>query len=640
MPESPKRLGEFFESYKFTNEERLRLAGLASSGGLPSYILSKYATTTKAYREVFQKKEKIAGFRPGTPAYDKQAIPRIIKRLKETTGGDFKFFWELYRTSAITYVIEELPSLNSLLLETAAPANTEDTIEVLKTVCSSASEFGVSPDDIKKLYEAWWIPRIDSLEQLLPLCAIQDEARIQKRQSAKLVSELDNIKTAIKEVTDRLSAHVETTAEAEAAASVDREKISEIETLLQDLSKRMAELPTVTDVDSIAKSLDERISKLNERLKPLEQIAKDGFTAKDLKAELKKSSDESRSALTKYQEISSASTKALKEEIGSRLNEIETQIASNAKELSKKRDVVASVVSTGTTLRYKSPLSAVLGSGPTPNKITHELDFINSWVSTLSRSHGVAVSFEQAVAYHCAYLANAVVVSELSLIRSWIDCLGWKPYTMHAVASPTWTSEEDWEAGARHLFAPHDGKLSPRILIIHNYDVGLSDCYLAPSLLLWSLHAEEKGLSKIFLVPSQQGQSPCHQVLEHAVHIGESDYLATRDLSFREGIRIPEPIRKEIPIGVDPRLATQWLSGLSKISFDFTSIEKSLSLSLSQLLKTNFSRTASLATKYFSDPFATGIAMHHQVLPWIRARHGESSYSEVGAFLKQLEVRY
>ncbi len=500
------------------------------------------------------------------------------------------------------------------------------------------------PKDVKKLYESWWIPRIENIDELLKLCSIENETNTQKKQIIKLFENIEELKTSLKDLTDQISSQGELASGANDLAIENQDKIAATESSVGVLDKKVSELGTkiISEINTHAKPLDEKISKLTERLKLLDQQVQQGVTTKDLKADLKKLSDETKTTMSQaLQALSGQLTKSIKDDVSSEFKELESKFLSMTKEMIKKSGVsteaLANIPSAGA--RYRSPLSSKLPGGTVPYRINQELDFINCWLSHLAVTQGIDISFEQAAAYHAAFLANHVIISDLRLIASWVDCLGWRQFAMHMVASPTWASEEDWGVGAEHLFK-EESQHQPKLLMIHNYDVGLPDCYLAPSLLLWALHGDSKGLSKIFLIPSQEAP-PSSQILEHAVYIGTDDHKSIRSLSLRSGARTPSPIRQKMPTGVDPRTVFQWLQPPGQLDYDFTIIHRSLSLEISQRLIGNFRKTASLAGRYLDEPFALGAGMHHQILPWVRSRYGDSAYGELGAFLKQFpDIKY
>lgn len=202
-------------------------------------------------------------------------------------------------------------------------------------------------------------------------------------------------------------------------------------------------------------------------------------------------------------------------------------------------------------------------------------------------------------------------------------------------ASPTWTSEEDWSQIAEHLFRRDSGR-GPRFAVLHNYDVGLVNCYLCPSLVLWALRGDSRGLSKLFLVPSSQQLEPISQVLEHAVSFCRDDYVTTQVFSLKDEVRTPPPLYREVPRGVNPKVVMQWLQSGTACDEELTSLERHIGCRVTDDLLINFRRTISLSVRYLDDNSAKRLAMQHQVVPWVRSHHGDAKAEELLACLNQL----
>jgi len=489
-------LGNIFSSGDIIPEEKSRIAFLAAkSNSLPAYVLTTYASKTKPYVRVFQKKERIAGFRPGTSLYNKQAISKLIGYLNSTNNGKGELVWDIYRYAAIDFVVKELPALNKLVSEIGYEGSDHDAIEQIKTICVNAYDYGVTGDDVRKFYEICWIPRVPNIEEFLPLCLIQDEAREQKRQIRDLVESLEDLRKSLEDTSNQVKAQSKLIEKINNLASKDSDKISMVEAMTQSLTK---------EVDSRIEPFDDIVLQLDDKFRLLDQQVRERITAEALKTELDKLSKENKTAINQTQEIVSSALTKSADDISTELKDLESRFMSFSKESPAKTYLAPEASHTSPIVKYKSPLSAVLPCEHVPYKINRELDFLNSWKSYLQKHHNTPISFEQAIAYHAAFLSSNVIISGLSLVNSWIDCLGWRPFATHMVSSPIWTSEEDWSLGAEHVFCKNSKRI-PRFLIIHNYDVGLVDCYLTPSLSLWALQGEPSGFSKIFFDPIQAG---------------------------------------------------------------------------------------------------------------------------------------
>lgn len=653
MSGNKKRLGKFFQSYEPPEDEKKRIAEIANNGGIPALIITKYAPETDPYRDRFIKEEQIPGFsRPGKGAWHKQATQRIIHYLKDSESWNTQFIWMLYQHSATQWVIKELPALNKLLSQVEPPAD-DDPAEHLRAICSNAMEFGVTQDDVRKFYEAWWIPRTDRFEELLSLCLVNDEARVQSRKLALLSTAIEEVKKSVIELSATATSHSAANDSLKTLLENESTRIDNFESSMKHLRKA---LQTTNDAITSAVSpkirpLENSITNINAQLKKLEQLIKSSTSDGPTKVDLKKVADSLRADVVKSTAAARADlangitasqealAKSLKENLATGIAEFESKLTGAFKEIGKKRETAATQAPLPTQV-YVSPLSPFLSRAPLHPKLTSELDLVNSWITQLSRAEGITLSLEQAIAYHSMFLASYAVICEHRLVQLWIDCLGWQQHVMHLVASPVWSTEEDWAAGAEFLFKEKASR-APRILVIHNYDVGLPDCYLAPSLRLWSLHEEPKGLAKIFLIPTRHADQISAQILEDAGYIPESDYSSARSLALNDRIKLPHALGHDIPTGVDPKTALEWISAIPKLDYDFGVIRKSMDLAVHSRIKSAILKTAAAASRYLNEPCSIGAGMNHHLLPWVRAKHGESAYSELGAFLKQLpDVRY
>lgn len=633
----PRSLGDFFSAYTFPEEESLRLAALAAQeGSIAAHIITRYVTRTEFYQSHFVKREKIAGCRPGSPLYKQRAIQRIVGYLGNNAGEPLHVVAvRLYRAAASLFIEEELSNLNKLLTEIQVTEDTPSASDALKTVCSRAPDYGVTAEHITKFYEAWGIPRVDGFKDALSVWMQADEAHLQKRQLLSLASELSALRTELRDASAALAKQAESLERDHQEATADRERVRSHNDTLESLSQRLADLVRGTEsAEPRINALEERISRVSEKVT---QAHREQLSRQDLKADFHKLETSTKAAIGHASEATTAAlSRALQQDIEALRGEFDSKLAAHAADLSKRRESHSAVggsvvVATG----YKSPLVGVLNHIPNPNKLTSEPDFVNSWKHHLSRSFDVVLSIEEAFAYHRAFLANHVVICDRALAQSWIDCLGWHSSTIHMAASPTWSSEEDWAQGAEHVFKRDQGRLA-RFVVIHNYDVGLTDCYLAPSLTLWALQGDARHLSKIFLLSSTQGQPLSSLLLEHAI-VCTDEIPRTPSLSLRDGVRVPSELHRDIPMGVEPKLVAHWAQQIEAVDYDLTALQSSLKCRISPDIVNNFRKTTSFAARFLDDTSSIGLALHHQVAPWIHATYGDDRFNAFETFLKQLQ---
>jgi hypothetical protein len=631
-----RSLGDFFSAYTFPEEETERIAALAAEkGSIAAHIITRYITRTDFYQSHFVKREKIPGCRPGSPLYKQRAIHRIVSYLRKSAGDPHRgVAVGLYRRAASLFIEEELANLNKLLTENQVSADAPSATDALRTVCSRALDFGVTAEHITKFYEVWGIPRVDGFKDALPAWMEADEAHLQKRQISSLTIELSALRTELREVTAGLASKAASLEQDRQRAITDRQRLHAHGATLETFSERLTGLRHGTEaVEPRIKALEERTALISEKLT---QAQRAQLSRQDLKADLHKLETTSKAAIGHASEATAAALgRLLQEDIQSLRVEFESKLAAHIAELSKIKEARSGLrEGAAVAAAYRSPLSGFLSHVPNPNSLTNEIAFVSAWKQHLSQSFDVVVSIEEAFAYHRALLANAVVICDRALAQSWIDCLGWHSSTMHLAASPTWSDEADWAQGAEYIFT-HGQDLPPRFVVIHNYDVGLTDCYLTPSLALWGLRQEPRPLSKIFLLPSSQEHALSSLLLEHAISCTVDVPLAP-SLSLRTGVRVPTELHRNIPMGVEPALAARWAQQLGNVDYDLSPLQRALKCRISPSIVSNFRQTISFAARFLDDSSSIGLALHHQLAPWVHATYGDDKFSAFELFLKHI----
>jgi hypothetical protein len=404
---------------------------------------------------------------------------------------------------------------------------------------------------------------------------------------------------------------------------------------VQSLAEEVSKLLTRPGVEEAIAPIEERIAALAEKVNKLIERAKvprDEVSTRDLQ----KLANETKVGVARsLSEFSETITKKLRDDLVVATNEFDAKVAALTAELGKRRDSTGTSVGGHAPGSYRSPLIGPLSHTLASYKLTSELDFVNCWLQHLSHSHDIALTFEQALAYHRAFLGSHVVICERVFALSWIDCLAWQPFTLHMAASPTWSCEEDWAHGAEHLFRRESGR-PPHLLVVHNYELGIPECYLTPSLALWALRGESRGLSKLFLLPARNDHVPSPSVLEHAICFVNNSHLTTRPLDLKDGMRTPPMPHHELPLGADPKVVAQWAKPTGPIAFDHSNLQRGLKCRLAPNLVASFERTAAFLGRYLADRFAVDIAMHHQVIPWVQLIYGEAKATELSNLLSAM----
>ena len=633
-----KSLGRIFPRLEVSTEEAQRLAKLAASDTLVRYVVTRYARLTEPYREVFSKKEKVKGFRQGKgEAYHKEALRVLVDILKSPSDPRYVICWEIYKQAAVQYIQKELCALDKLMSEIGYDADL-NARDLLTAVCSNAAYYDVSQSDVSCLYEVWWIPRIDDFESVLALCSQKDEAKIQAKQLQQLASALEKLREHVATLTQQVDSQSARQVEANqllnsqaARSDANQELIRTIETKITGLLDSF-----ISDSNSRFSKFDEKFLKTSTQVSAHEELLREARKTQNVITELRKKIEENTSGIEVIQQLQVDFTKEVNDVLTKKNDELEEKLQQFAEQItSRERAGTSQNQPIHGTPAYRSPLLTTASPPHAAYKLSKEIDFLSSWSVHLSRTHGVTIPFEQLVAFHCVFLANKVAIGDLKLLSSWIHCLGWNSFSKDIVASPIWSAEEDWSIGALHLFSELK-TTAPKLLVIHNYDVGIVDCYLAPTLLLWSLQDDRPNFHKLFLVPGHEPQPLSPQVLEHAATVSLVDCRTECHLRLLEPVPQLVSSRKELPLGVEPKIANQWIQKLQPSEHDLTTIQNSMQLDLSDWVVSAFHRTVSVATRFFDDASAVGVGMKHHVLPWVRAKYGESSHNDLDAYLRQL----
>lgn len=635
VAQSANSLGTFFSGQTFSEEERRRLAALATAGAIPAHILKTYVTRADAYKNVFIKRERIHGFRPGTRHYNEQAVQRIITILDDPSSRQYKFCWNLYQACVAYYLKKEMPQLDRLLAEVSRPQGMTTDVDIVRVLCASTADYGVTAEQITTFYEVWGTPRIPDFNVLLPQWMKADDANVQRRQVARMLSELAQLTERVEHLAASVRQHHEESQNAEGAHETSLQKFDGMEGRLKEFSKELVAAAEERARREAAKLIEERVVGLAEKINRLAEkvkVPRDDVSTKDLQ---KLASETKACITTSINDVADALTKQMRDELSIATQELEAKLGVLVGEVSAKREPAHTATGAGHVTRYRSPLVGPISHTHVQCRLSRELDFVSSWVHQLLHRHDVAITFEQAVAYHRALLSSYVVVCGLPLATSWVECLGWQPYAVHIAASPTWSEEADWAPAAEHLFGGDAGR-TPRLAVLHNYEVGLVDCYVVPSLALWALRGPSRGLAKLFLVPSKENHAPSGAILEHALWFQSDDYLATHSLELIDGVRVPPATGREPPVGVEPKLASGWQTDTVQVDYDLGAIQRALKCRLPPTLVDSFERTASAMCKYLKSSGAIAYAMYHQVIPWVQSTYGDTKANELSLLLKAI----
>lgn len=268
-------------------------------------------------------------------------------------------------------------------------------------------------------------------------------------------------------------------------------------------------------------------------------------------------------------------------------------------------------------------------------EISDQATFVAAWIAHLQKTYGVDISFPAAAAIHAVFLSNRIVVCDFATVRSWLECLRWQQFSKNLVASPLWSKEADWYQATTFLFQ-QDPSTDPRVVILHNFNAGLVDCYLVPSLLLWNLRTNSSGLNKLFLIPTS-GPTNSHSalLLEQVAYVEAHSLISQNALVLKENFGKAPSIRDTLPMGVDPQLVASWLP-MDTANTIAVPPSNTSDFDLSPWVVQHFKRTRTFLAHYLGAESATEVATSAHLLPWLHAQKIEPSPAVLQSVKKYL----
>ncbi|MBX9671708.1 MAG: hypothetical protein K2X93_29235 [Candidatus Obscuribacterales bacterium] len=627
-----------FFFYPVNIEEKIRLAALlANSESLPKAVLEKYCLRTEFYTELFHSivgKNWMKGYQTYSDNYKKDSLKRIESTLKETKkeSTEQSFCWHLYAHACRKYLQLHQKKLQALLAETPWQTDSEpDSKLLIESVCREAFDKEVDASAIKELYELLWIERIENFEELLKLASEPDKLAIQAKHTAKLASGLDAQKEGLLGLRKDLDKTSKILAETQTALASAGKQSNVLEHSLDALSKKFVA------IESKQASSENSLNSAIEQIKKAEDLAataKKSVAAMDLKfaqlvpkRELEGLAKEQRANV----ETLTADISKLNDQLNNSVESLNEGIARLNEELNTFK---ASGFNTGSAKSYRSALSEPGIKARTQFGEIKELDFVKHWHQYLRNNTQKVLSIEELLACHCCFLTNRVIISHLDLFSSWIDCLGWGNYVLDLVVTPLWSNEADWQEGASYLFGVQKNT-EPRILNLHNHDVGLVDCYLSPTLHLWMLKEKNyPAFNKLCLVPSTEDAKRHSEIMNYAldstVIVGSGSGVGSLKLIDDFGRDFHKAISQKGAVAPASMLKWSKPDQADPILDQLESaVGKKLKISFNPWIKSLCGRTSNECKRFFDENSAVYIAVLGHLLPWLKAKYGEHEHDMV-----------
>lgn len=618
-------------SVQFSDEEQPRITAYLSSREQVSKRIRDLMPKTKGY-EVVKSKLKIPGGRPGQALYNQEATKRLLKDLATPNLPTNKIARAVYCDAVFLYIANTHPSLFKLIntVKVNSDFKSED---LFKFICSNATEFEVSQDSIRELYELVWVPRIQEFDSLMGMISSPDPKIIQNRKIEKLESTLGAMEKKLEELKLEVVSSIDSSKEEiKLEISAGLEKLSEVVgEISPDLTPQLE--PSLAALKGSIGTLDSNLAKVSRSVEGIQSAVVDKANSRDMRAELKAISDG-------FQKATESIKADLKIHVETIMKTLESVRAENEKrgnavlaDLKKVESEIEVKIKAATSPSYQSPLKNKPNIQPSQFRLKTEVDLVCTWSSKLSQITEHPPANEELLALHSLLLTSRVVIaSDLSTVQGWLDSMGWSPFVMNLVPSPNWTKEQDWAEGAHHLFS---NSTNPRILMLHGYDSAIPECYLLPTLGLWRLQDKDDGLGKLILVPANSSAHPSADVLEHASYLPPRGKSAIESYGLLGEVKWPRP-GGNLQTGVDPCTANNWKTGGKQINFDFGSVNRAIDTDIPDYIVKRFRTTASSFSRNFIEKDAVALALAHEVLPWVHAKLGEARCADFISFLEQL----
>ena len=188
------------------------------------------------------------------------------------------------------------------------------------------------------------------------------------------------------------------------------------------------------------------------------------------------------------------------------------------------------------------------------------------------------------------------------------------------VASPLWITEQDWKEGLAFLSEPD---VTPRLLVLLDFDVGIQETYLVPAVLGWMTNPAAPSANRIVLVPASRELSAVSpRVFEFAL-------LLAQDTSYVQDMEKYANTIKDTPPTMDLKQTAASL--LSYERLQDSAAERQLGryvgnsgVSLPTAVAENFISLYEGLQSFLSATDSALVAQAAVLLPWVRASRGET----------------
>jgi archaellum component FlaC len=627
-------IGNLVQSLPFTGEVKARIVKQLTSDSRARNIFLANANHTKKFKDSRVGNIRVKGFSAGRKGHVKGTLEEVIKGLTGGTDKQKEIGWDIYIETITNYIIQKQKNLNELLEELSADNKDLSSTELLEVICRNAKQYEVLPEVINEFYEIWSFERVDNLGDLLSLSTKDDPV-------AHAMKQIKSLGSSVASINENMEGHDE---RAEASDSKIAALQDEVETLKEFLEKMR---------DTLA-GLDSKIESL---FNAFEEKQKEENRLVDNKLEeLKGNSKELKSSIGKLSESFSSQKNEIKKLVSTELIEAKNSITESNK-LKTKEDLdyidsklegkmkqleetlPSALIHSGA--EYKSPLvGKILPNKVHSDKIKDEWHFINIWKDHLKEEIDVIWPIELVVIAHLLFKSSsAIIMDDDQIFYCWQRTMGWENYNLQTVASPTWMSEVDWENEVNYLFGDQHAT-TPKIVTIHQYNVALVSCYLAPTLMLWSINPHHYPVSKLVLIEANSGnQKLSADLLELATYFNGSKFGQGRQYPQLKNHKELVLGRERLHTGVSLQTFESWVLGPRKddgFNSHIDMVAGTIDVKIPLVLKLHYSKFRNELEQFFSENDAKIVAAHHLLYPWLEQNYGDSSIKKFVSSIRDL----
>ena len=592
------KLGEYISDLPISEEELKRLKNLIENDEVIQNILNKYGPyRANKYRKYLAKEFKIKGIN------DVKLInKRVVKLLAIGMLGDKKrnvFLRDFYGYCFVGHLVDEKLTLQNYMKVSNISSNLK-TFEILSKMIDDSSKNGFKIEDVYFLYKYWWFKRMSPEEEntLFKEFLVEKVNVESKNSTSEVTKEYVNL------VENKVNQYSK-----------------DIKNVIKELKKDIKELKgsdkeLVSKYKEFIKSIEEINSSLNETVKAQELGS--------IKQEVKKWDDKIRSLEHRVKKDIQDVDKNFRNRVTVGKEEIQKKFLENSIEHQKLIDEKIKEVVENEKRKFFEvdfrPVWLEQVDGKREH-IAQEEVFLGTWKDYLSSRYDIYLTDEQVVVYHTFLKCmNYSIFSELQILESWIEMLGFEEQTFVESTNPLWTRRLDWIGLSSHL---EDQSKARKLGIMKDFDTAIVGAYLVPQISRWCGSSIQNSMH-LFLIPSENNADKMN--FNEVVSIAglfQKEFLPEMT-SSRKLPNHKFDLNKYMP-RVQEKNFKRWVLEPEETIFRKELVdtpEKSLGIKIPEEVLKNFNKLYINLKPYLIESSAKRVAISLSVEPYIRVCYG------------------